>query len=224
MAQLARARLPGDTGQEAISRKLVELNSERSSASREVALGALQIWQTLAESQNRGRGDQELTIVFTDLVDFSRWALGVSDDDAVELLDEVARVVEGEFEARGGRIVKRLGDGVLATFRDADDAVRAAWAAQEGLAGVEVAGHRPLMRIGMHTGKPRRVKGDVLGVDVNVAARVADAAGARDVLVSETTLARLDPGSVEAKKRRWFRAKGTPKGLEVHCVSPAQAD
>ena len=55
----------------------------------EAGLGALQVWEHVAEAQGRGRGTTELAIVFTDLVDFSAWALEAGDDAALALLREV---------------------------------------------------------------------------------------------------------------------------------------
>ena len=76
----------------------------------------------------------------------------------------------------------------MAVFDEPLDAVLAALEAQEALpASVVVEGHRPRMRAGVHHGCPRKVGGDYLGVDVNVAARVADQAKGGEVLVSEPT-------------------------------------
>ena len=151
---------------------------------REVGLTALQVWQALSESQGRGRGEREVTILFTDLVDFSAWALEAGDTMAVDLLRRVGQAVEPPIEDRGGRIVKRLGDGLMAVFDEPSDAVHAALEAVAGLEAVEVGGHRPQLRAGLHVGRPRKLGGDYLGVDVNIAARIADAAGPGEVLVS----------------------------------------
>jgi adenylate cyclase len=62
---------------------------------------------------------------------------------------------------------------------------------------------------------------DYLGVDVNVAARLVDAAAPGEVLASNTVLARIDPERVQTKRKRWFRAKGTPDGLQVFSLKPA---
>ena len=58
-----------------MARGVSALEPDRPSALHEAGLGALQIWQSLAESAGRGRGEREVTIVFTDLVGFSSWAL-----------------------------------------------------------------------------------------------------------------------------------------------------
>jgi adenylate cyclase len=87
-----------------------------------------------------------------------------------------------------------------------------------GDVGCPPGGYRPQLRTGIHLGRPRKVGGDYLGVDVNVAARLCDAARPGEVLVSDRALLKLDPGSVAAKNRR-FRAKGVPRGLAVYVVS-----
>jgi adenylate cyclase len=59
---------------------------------------------------------------------------------------------------------------------------------QEALVEVDGDGYRPQRRAGIHWGRPRKLGGDYLGVDVNIAARVADAAKADQVMVSEPLL------------------------------------
>jgi adenylate cyclase len=233
-AAAVRRRLPGDgrygdalstAGDEAahqLGRRLTALTAERPSALREVGLSALQVWQALSEAQGRGHGDKEVAIVFTDLVDFSRFALEAGDEHAVELLRAVGDTVEPIVKAHRGKVVKRLGDGLMAVFDDPAAAIAATHEAGAAITAIEVAGHRPQLRAGVHVGSPRRLGGDLLGVDVNIAARVADAAGAGEVLISGTTRDRLDEEAAARTKRRWrFRAKGAPKDLAVYAASPA---
>lgn len=187
------------------------------SALLEVGKGALQVWQSIAESAGRGKGEREATILFTDLVGFSAWALRVGDEPALELLRRAGDAVEDELMAAGGTIVKRLGDGVMAVFDDPQRAVEAALDAQAALDGVEVEGHRPRMRVGLHHGMPRRVGGDYLGVDVNIAARVAEQAKAGEVLVSQPTYELLEGLSGGRPKR--LKAQGAPRDMRVVAVS-----
>jgi class 3 adenylate cyclase len=199
---------------------LAELRGETPGVVGELGLTALQAWQRLAESQDRGRGDVDVAILFTDLVGFSSWALEAGDEPALRLLREVAAAIEPPVTERRGEVVKRLGDGLMAAFWDAQSATEAAFAAAERIAAVEVEGFRPRLRTGIHLGRPRKVGGDYLGVDVNVAARLCDAAKPGEVLVSDRLLLKLDPNTVSAKNRR-FRAKGAPKELAVYAVTPA---
>ena len=202
-----------------IARHLVEMGATRPSASRELGLTALQLWQAVSESAGRGHGTQDVAILFTDLVDFSDWALEVGDETALELLREVASAVEPAIAEHGGRLVKRLGDGHMAVFPAPQAAVEAACDIQGRMADVTVDGHRPTLRAGVHVGTPRKMAADYLGVDVNVAARVAAAAGAGEVLVSGTALAGVDTDAFEVKRRRRFRAKGAPRELEVYAIA-----
>jgi adenylate cyclase len=118
-----------------------------------------------------------------------------------------------------GEVVKRLGDGLMGAFWDAGSAVEAAFAAHERTALIEADGYRPQLRTGIHIGRPRKLGGDYFGVDVSIAARLAEAAKPGEVLVSDPTLAALDPAVVVAKNRR-FRAKGAPADLAAHVVKP----
>ena len=233
LLRLGRTRLPGDdaygdplslTGDQApavLGRRLSQLTAERPGALREVGMSALQVWQGLSEAQGRGRGDRDLTIVFTDLAGFSTWALDAGDEHAVALLREAGTAVEPELCSRGGEIVKRLGDGLMLVFEDAGQAIEGAHAAARALESVEIDGHCPQLRAGVHAGRPRRLGGDYYGVDVNIAARVAEAAGAGVVLVSEAFHERVEADKVQLKRRWRFSAKGAPKGLKVYAAEPS---
>jgi len=199
---------------------LVSARGETPGVAGELGLAALQVWQRLAESQDRGRGKVDVAILFTDLVGFSSWALEAGDRAAIRLLREFAAATEPPILERRGEVVKRLGDGVMAAFWDAPSAAAAAFAAVERTATIEVDGYRPRLRTGIHLGRPRKIGGDYFGVDVNIAARLADAAKPGEILVSGRTLEALDAGAVTARKRR-FSAKGAPADLTAHTVRPA---
>jgi class 3 adenylate cyclase len=231
-AKAARKLLPGDerygdplsTAGEKPSqlagKQLSELTKDSPGVMRELGLGALQVWQAMSEAQGRGRGEIDLAIVFTDLAEFSTWALEKGDTLALELLRQVAEAIEPPMRERGGKIVKRLGDGLMAVFADTGSAVDAVLEARERVQTVEVGGHRPQLRAGIHLGRPRRIGGDYLGVDVNIAARLVEGASAGEILASDRVVAELGDGQVEAKRRRW-KAKGAPKDLEAYSLNAA---
>jgi adenylate cyclase len=229
-ARGARGRLPGDerygdplsTGgtepTNLIGQRIAARAGERLSAARELGLGALQLWQALAEVQGRGHGSADVAILFTDVVGFSTWALDAGDGRAVELLRRVARAVESPVAAHGGTLVKRMGDGHMAVFEEPERAVAAAREAVAGVAAIELAGYRPRLRAGIHAGSPRRLGGDYFGVDVNVAARVGAAAGPGEVLISSAVRDRLTDDAVPLARGWRLGAKGTPDDLEVYAV------
>lgn len=232
-ARRLRRRLPGDEKfgdalstagvrpVEVVGRSVSALGPERESVLQELGLAGLQLWQSLSEAAGRGRGDQPLALLFTDLVGFSSWALTAGDVAALDLLREVGTAVEGAILDHEGRIVKRLGDGLMATFLDAQPAVEAALDAQDALADVDIDGYRPRMRAGIHWGRPRRLGGDFLGVDVNIAARVGDAAKAGEVVVSDPARDQLDLEQYRLGRSKRLRAQGAPRELHYARVSRA---
>ena len=228
VARWLRRRLPGDerfgdplstagdAPPEVLARQVSALQrSDRPSVAHELGLGALQVWQGLSEATGRGRGMQEVALLFTDLVGFSSWALEAGDDPAVELLREVGHVLDAAIADHDGAVVKHLGDGTMAVFEHSTDAVLAALDARDGMEGIEVAGHRPRLRSGVHSGKPRKLGGDYLGVDVNIAARVVEAAKPQQVLVSEVSCRALDEAQFEIARAKRLKAPGAPKELRV---------
>jgi class 3 adenylate cyclase len=215
----------GEGGPRAAARAADRLLGDRNAASREVSLSVLQVWQALTEAVSRQPANPEVTLVFTDLVGFSTWSLEAGDDAALVLLRQVARAVEPPLLDAGGHIVKRLGDGIMAVFRNPTVAIGAVLAAQEAMKTVEVNGYTPRMRVGIHTGRPQRLAADWLGVDVNIAARVMERATKGGVMVSSPTLdlipqSELDALGVVAKRARKpvFASKltGIPADLAIY--------
>jgi adenylate cyclase len=230
-ARFARELLPGDselgdplsTAGEAppnvLARTVATAGTKQPSVTRELGLGALQLWQALSEASGRGRGDEEIAILFVDLVGFSDWALKAGDAAAIDFLRTFGRVTDGAITSRGGRVVKRLGDGFMAVFTDPQAGVEAALASCREVSEIRANGYDPALRAGLHVGRPRHLGGDYLGVDVNVAARVAEAASGSEVLISETTRERIPEDAFELKRLRRFKAKGAPGDLAVYSVA-----
>jgi class 3 adenylate cyclase len=215
----------GEGGPRAAARAADRLLGDRDAASREVSLGVLQVWQALTEAVSRRPANPEVTLVFTDLVGYSTWSLQAGDEAALTLLRQVARAVEPPLLDAGGHIVKRMGDGIMAVFRNPTVAVAAVLAAQEALKSVEVNGYTPRMRVGIHTGRPQRLAADWLGVDVNIAARVMERATKGGIMVSSQTLdlipqTELDALGVVAKRARrpvfTHKAGGIPADLAIY--------
>jgi adenylate cyclase len=197
--------------------ELAALTSESRGLLGELGLTTLHAWQRVAESQGRGRGVRDVAVLFTDLVGFSDWALEAGDDAAIKLLAEVGEAIEPPILERGGEVVKRLGDGLMAAFGDAQGATEAAFDAHERVAAIEREGFLPQLKTGIHLGRPRKIADDYLGVDVNIAARLLEAAKPGEILISDRTLRALDAATVTARKRR-FSATGVPSELTAHVV------
>jgi len=218
----------GDSGPQAAARAADRLMPDRDAATREVSLATLQLWQAITERVSGRPANAEVTLVFTDLVSFSEWALQAGDDATLRLLRRVAQVSEPPVLDSGGHIVKRMGDGMMAVFTEPATAVRATLEALEAVNTVEVEGYTPRMRAGIHTGRPQRIGSDWLGVDVNVAARVMERATRGGLIVSGQTLEKisaedLDLLGVNTKRirRQVFapRQSGVPTDLVMYRVT-----
>jgi adenylate cyclase len=222
-ARFLRRLIPGgepETSEmpEPMQRLMEEVQPDGPSAMREIGKGALQAWQALSEAQKRRQGTADVAILFTDLVGFSDWALQAGDEAALEVLRQVGDVEQKAISQNKGAIVKRLGDGAMAVFGDSEQAVAAALEAQERISKIEVDDYRPTQRAGVHTGTPRKVKGDFLGVDVNIAARVGDCAKGGEVLISAPVREELDGRRFKFGRARELDAPGAPPDLTVCSV------
>ncbi len=232
-ARWVRSRLPGDSrfgdalstagheGPQLIGRRVSELQPGRASAAHELGLGALQVWQGLSEASGRGRGSEDVTLLFADLVGFSTWALNAGDDACLELLRRVGADTDAAIRSHGGVTVKRLGDGVMATFETVEQATEAALDLRTRLEAIEIDGYKPQMRFGIHSGRPRKLGGDYYGIDVNTAARIMEAAQPNQVLLSERACQALTNPTLKPGKSRKLRAAGTPDDLRVTAVERA---
>lgn len=126
-------------------------------------------------------------VVFTDIVDFTRYNAERGDDAAVELLEQQSRLV-ADLLPSCGRVVKELGDGLMLWVPDAQAALETCLAVQARVTEQQQGDDPLFVRIGGHWGAPRRRGDDFVGNVVNLAARIVDLAGAGEVLVSEALL------------------------------------
>ena len=137
----------------------------------------------------------EGTIVFTDIVGFTEFTATRGDAEALRLLAAQDRLL-GAALPDAARVVKELGDGLLLWFPEPVTAIHSAFALHRGFAAESSSnGHALMMRVGMHHGRALARGSDVVGHDVNLAARIVDVAAPGEVLVSDTVRAGVDPSS-----------------------------
>jgi len=157
----------------------------------------------------RSRGQLQralLTVMFTDIVDSTSRAAELGDKRWRDLLARHDDAVRKELARFGGRAVKTVGDGFLATFDGPPSrALRCALAVTREASelGVEV-------RIGMHTGECEMIGDDVGGMAVHLASRVAGLAGPGEVLVSGTVFGTVVGGPFNFADRGLHELKGVP--------------
>ena len=123
---------------------------------------------------------QLAAIMFTDIVGYTA-LMGKDEDAAFTLLKKNRELQQPIIEKHKGRLLKEIGDAILASFSSASDAVFCAREIQE-----ETQKHTNLsLRIGIHTGDVVFLNNDVLGNGVNIASRIQGLAPIGGILISE---------------------------------------
>jgi adenylate cyclase len=125
------------------------------------------------------REEEPPAIAFVDISGFTRLSDEHGDDVAATVATTFAELADREASARGGRVVKLLGDGALLRFADAVSAVECALALLAAMAGSAL----PPGHAGVASGPIVARDGDVFGRTVNLASRIADVASADVLLV-----------------------------------------
>ena len=117
--------------------------------------------------------------MFTDIVGYT--ALMEQDEQkAFEVLKRNLSIHQTEINACGGRVIKELGDGILASFITVSDALNAAIRIQEQCNKTEFK-----LSIGIHQGEVVFENGDIFGDAVNVASRIQSLGTAGSILFSK---------------------------------------
>ena len=152
--------------------------------------GPIRRWRARREARSSAEGPRLLAAMFTDLHDSTGWTNRLGDDAWAELLANHRTVVRRLVDRHGGREVGTQGDGFLLTFPTPSAAVACA---HDLLTAMDERDDVPAMRIGIHAGRAVATDDDLVGRMVNLAARVADHADARAVVVTESVADHLDP-------------------------------
>src|SRR4051794_302672 len=180
----------------------------------ELGLAALQVADWLGPSRGAPPRARRGAGPFTHLVGYSSWAVEAGDEESIEALRRVDAVVTAAVEESDGAVVKRLGDGTMAVFADGEAALTAARAALHATQDVQVDGYDATLRAGLHFGSPQPIGGDFIGIDVNIAARLCEAAEPNEILMTDKVAAGID--GAERRARRELR--GVPDDLHLYGV------
>ncbi len=147
-----------------------------------------------------------LTVIFSDIADSTGHAARLGDAPWRDLLSAHQTAVRREIDRFGGREVKTIGDAFLIAFDGApSQAVRCAEAIVHAVreVGLEV-------RVGLHTGECEVMGGDVGGMAVHIAARVAAMAQPGEVMASGTTYGTVVGAGLRFEERGMQALKGVP--------------
>ena len=129
-----------------------------------------------------------LTIVFADLTGSTGLFEALGNTKAAEVVTRTTHWIGKLFQARGGRVIKYLGDGVLASFADNQAAVLAMVEMQR-LQKERSSGYpgstKMQIKVGLARGEVVEQDGDCFGDAVNMASRLSDLSGSEQIFASE---------------------------------------
>jgi class 3 adenylate cyclase len=199
-------------------------------AARRAARAGTQVGEALAEmlrslavrrrdrkQPSQGPVKRWVAVMFSDIVDSTRLAEEVGDEEWTRVVARYREFVRAAFAARGGEEVGTQGDGFLAQFPNPSDAVLCAVDMQRDVEGVAAAGMGLQLRIGVHAGEAVHDDGDLIGRVVNLAARVTGEADPGEILVTEP-VADLIGGQLALRDRGLRELRGVPQPRHLLAV------
>ncbi len=161
---------------------------------------------------------KQITILITHIEDSTRYWDSRGDIDGRLMVDYHNRLIFPVIKKFKGKIIKTIGDAIMASFSRSEQAVKAAIGIQQILQqtrrqdknfGLKV-------RIGIHTGKAIVERSDVFGDVVNVAARIEQMGQGNEIFLSENTAAKIDKKTFGLVKSISFKAKGKARKIKVY--------
>lgn len=165
---------------------------------------------------------RELAVMFTDITGSTKFYETHGDIDGRIILETHDQLLRPVLDRHGGRFIKNTGDGMLAVFKSASDAVQAAIQMQRTLAKYNAGkkGHEQvLVRVAVNYGTVMEDKGDVYGLEVNIADRIKCLTGTGQVLISRSVYERVcGSGAFICQEIPSSKVKGVEEPLRLYEV------
>jgi class 3 adenylate cyclase len=154
------------------------------------------------------------TVLFTDIVNSTEQATTLGDQAWRERLELHDRAIDRQLTRFGGHLVKRTGDGVLATFDGPARAVQCAAAIRDAVCQVGLN-----IRAGLHTGEIEQRDDDIAGIAVHLAQRVQGVAQPGEILASRTVVDLVVGSGLQFEDRGDHQLKGIPGHWQLFAVT-----
>lgn len=179
----------------------------------------------MSDSAARAQAQGIVCIMFTDLVGSTQMTHERGDYGAQEIVRIHNAIVRTALAQHHGREVKHTGDGIMASFTSAGNAVRAGMQIQNAL--LE---HNRLdaampvrVRMGLNAGEAVQEEDDFFGTTVQLAARVCDKAGEGEIFITDNVRELSKSQGITVAEAGKFEMKGVPQPMTLYRVMvPAQ--
>lgn len=161
------------------------------------------------------------TILFTDIVGSTAMTRELGDEKAMELIHLHDKIVRDALSELGGREVKHLGDGIMASFVSAASAVKCATRVQKEIAkhSHENTNRSIKVRVGVAAGEPVEHHDDLFGCTVQLASRLCSHAQAQQILVSNVVAELCEGKALPFEDLGQVELKGFDQPVRAHAVS-----
>jgi class 3 adenylate cyclase len=179
--------------------------------------------------ETRKLAEQELekmrtavTILFTDIKGSTSYFERKGDVEGLAMVQHHNNLLFPCIEREGGRIVKTIGDAIMACFTDPVGAVKAAVGMQQALEADRLdkeTDEQIHIRVGLHTGLGLLKENDVFGDVVNAAARVQHQAEPDQILITDVLLDAARTAGVDVAPMGRAQMKGKDEAIEVYAVA-----
>ena len=153
------------------------------------------------------------TILFVDIVRSTEKAARLGDARWTQVMNHYYAAVRKELKTLRGKEVVTTGDGLLATFKAPDAAIRCATAIREAVRtlGLEI-------RVGLHAGEYKVSGAEVVGLAFHIGARVAARARVGEVLASSAVKGLMSQSAIRFKDRGVHKLRGVPERWRLYQV------
>lgn len=140
--------------------------------------------------------DAEVAILFADVVGSTQLYEELGDSAARDMVRSSVEIMRATTEENNGKVIKTIGDEVMATFDKADDAIAAARKMQEEILAASDLEHdqgHVAIRVGCHFGAVVQEERDIFGEAVHTANRMTSQAKAHQIITTLATVEQLSP-------------------------------
>ena len=152
-------------------------------------------------------------VLITDIVDSTKWAAEVGDRDWRIVLDRHHDATRYHFKRFGGKEVGNRGDGFVGIFDSPSRAVRCASAIADTIAQLGIS-----LRSGIHAGEVHLKDGEISGIAVHIAARIAARADPGEACVSQTVRDLVVGSGLVFEDRGFHRLRGVPEEIHLYAM------
>lgn len=173
-----------------------------------------------SDSAARAQSQGIVCIMFTDLVGSTQMTHERGDYGAQEVVRIHNAIVRTALASHHGKEVKHTGDGIMASFTSAANAVRAAMQIRESLSEHNSGDEALLVRVrmGLNAGEAVQEEDDFFGTTVQLAARVCDKAGEGEIFITDNVRALSKGQGIEFETAGKYDMKGVPEPMTLYRV------